>query len=154
MAPTNNPQEFLNSLELGDVSDFVSDLFARRSYLDLVNYKKNFESLSIKMEQLVTMKNAREEQHPSGRQLPLLAEGRNHEQASHLYDTIGCLREEHFCIEKQEINQSRRACGDIVLHIGRNIAGEFCIFQVNPCKHGIQHQYANGDSLRYSCRKI
>ncbi|CAF1008382.1 unnamed protein product [Adineta steineri] len=66
MAPTNNPQEFLNSLELGEVTDFVSDLFARRSYLDLVNYKKHFKSLSITLEQLVTMKNAREEQHPDG----------------------------------------------------------------------------------------
>ncbi|CAF1075608.1 unnamed protein product [Adineta steineri] len=137
MASTNNPQEFLNSLELGEVSDFVSDLFTLYSYLDLVN-DDHFKSLSIKMEQLVTMKNARGEQYPDGRsghQLPLLAGGRNHEQASHLCDTTGCLREEHLCIEKQEVNQSRCRCDGIVLHIGRNIADEFCIFQVTPCKH-------------------
>ncbi|CAF1197015.1 unnamed protein product [Adineta steineri] len=63
MASTNNPQEFLNSLELGEVSDFVSDLFTLYSYLDLVN-DDHFKSLSIEMEQLVIMKNAREEQHP------------------------------------------------------------------------------------------
>ncbi|CAF3650418.1 unnamed protein product [Adineta steineri] len=207
MARTNNPQEFLNSLELG-------------------------QSLSITMEQLVTMKNARGEQHPdgaflkrwieckirekfvnqeqdnhphiiihrhgitwplkvrerfedfcvsknekkikkinflniychhiilrlivgrSGRQLPLLAAKKNHEEASHLCDTTGCLREEHLCIEKREINRSRIGCGGIVLTIFRNIAGECCIFQVNPCEHGIQHPDANGDYLRYSCRKI
>ncbi|CAF1228276.1 unnamed protein product [Adineta steineri] len=36
MAPTNNPQEFLNSLELVEVSDFITDVLARDSYLDLV----------------------------------------------------------------------------------------------------------------------
>ncbi|CAF0967210.1 unnamed protein product [Adineta steineri] len=156
MASTNNPQEFLNSLELGEVSDFVSDLFALNSYIDVVN-DKHFDKSSITMEQLVIMENDRGEQHPNGRdghQLPLLAARKNHEQASHLCDTIGCLREEHLCIETQDVNQSRSRCDGIVLHIGRNEAGEFCIFQVDPCKHGIQHQNANGDYLRYSCRKI
>ncbi|CAF1231641.1 unnamed protein product [Adineta steineri] len=63
MARTNNPQIFLNRLNLGQVSDFVTDLLPPGCHFNLLN-KDHFNSPSITMKQLTKMKNARGEQHP------------------------------------------------------------------------------------------
>ncbi len=57
-------------------------------------------------------------------------------------------------MEFGEVNQQRRQCQGIYVHIYENTAGEFLIFQVDPCRHGEQQEKANGDFLKYSCRKI
>jgi hypothetical protein len=57
-------------------------------------------------------------------------------------------------IEPQEVNHQRQHCDGIYVHIYENTAGEFIILQIDPCIHGEQHKEANGDFLKYSCRKI
>jgi hypothetical protein len=57
-------------------------------------------------------------------------------------------------MEPGEVNQQRKNCEGISVHIYENTAGEFLILQVDPCEHGEQHEEANGDFLKYSCRKI
>jgi hypothetical protein len=57
-------------------------------------------------------------------------------------------------MESREINDQRKKCGGISVHIYENTAGEFLILQIDPCQHGKQHKQANGDFLKYSCRKI
>jgi hypothetical protein len=73
---------------------------------------------------------------------------------SHLCDTKRCVSEEHLCIETQAVNLDRRSCQGIVVHIYENTNGEYIILQIDPCRHGEQHEEANGDFLKYSCRKI
>ncbi len=53
---TNNPQEFLNSLEPGEVNDFVTALLPPGYYLDLVNYR---HVQSLNLDDLATMKSLR-----------------------------------------------------------------------------------------------
>ncbi len=75
--------------------------------------------------------------------------------ASHLCDTVGCLSADHICSESREINNKRKECDGIIVHIYESTAGEFLILQVDACQHGEQRkQQANGNSLKYSCRKI
>ena len=54
---TNNPQEFLNSLEPNEVSDFLAALNASGSYLHLVNFR--LVSSTLDLDQLTTMKSIR-----------------------------------------------------------------------------------------------
>jgi hypothetical protein len=62
---------------------------------------------------------------------------------------MGCLSKDHLCMESREVNQQRKYCDGIYVHIYKNR-----ILQVTPCDHGKQHEEANGDFLKYSCRKI
>jgi hypothetical protein len=52
------------------------------------------------------------------------------------------------------VNQQRKTCEGISVHIYENTAGEFFILQVDHCRHGEQHKEAKGNFLKYSCRKI
>ena len=74
--------------------------------------------------------------------------------ASHLCDTNGCISKDHLCIESAEVNQQRKHCQGIAVHIYENTAGEFLIIQIDPCRHGELHAKAANDFLKYSCRKI
>jgi hypothetical protein len=67
---------------------------------------------------------------------------------------MGCLSEDHICMESQKVNHSRSYCEGIYVTIYENTAGELLIIQVTPCQHGLQHEEANGDFFKYSCRKI
>jgi hypothetical protein len=75
--------------------------------------------------------------------------------ASHLCDTVGCLRDEHLVVESMQINQDRRLCNGIILVLqsnGPSTPKE--VLQVQPCVHGANHRQTRGNFLRYSCRKI
>lgn len=49
---------------------------------------------------------------------------------------------------------SRRGCGGLILIIYENSSGEFTLLQIEACEHGKEHEPANGDFYKYSCRKI
>ena len=70
--------------------------------------------------------------------------------ASHLCDCKGCLRSEHLTIEPFiSANLPRKKCDGVML-----IVRDASIIRFDPCMHGINHPDANGDSLRFSCRKL
>ncbi|CAF1040160.1 unnamed protein product [Adineta steineri] len=74
---------------------------------------------------------------------------------SHLCDTKGCLRDSHLLIESNIINQDRRACPGVILTLkftGPSTPKQ--IIQFKPCVHGINHPEAQGDFLKFTCRKI
>lgn len=65
---------------------------------------------------------------------------------SHMCDTKGYLAKQHLVVETWVVNNRRRLCTTILLHIHDNPLIHF-----SPCPHG--NQYLN-DPLQYSCRRI
>jgi hypothetical protein len=58
-------------------------------------------------------------------------------------------------IEKTSISTGRQNCGGILLVLqpyGPTTSKH--IVKIEPCKHGLEHPDADGDFLRFSCRKI
>jgi hypothetical protein len=75
--------------------------------------------------------------------------------ASHLCDTKNCLRREHLIIESMKENASRRSCPGVILILQpQGPSKPKKIMQIKPCHHGINHQKAKGNFLKFSCRKI
>ncbi|CAF0873257.1 unnamed protein product [Adineta steineri] len=74
---------------------------------------------------------------------------------SHLCGTKGWLRDSHLLIESNINNKDRRACPDVILALkftGPSIPKQ--IIQFKPCVLGINHPEAQGDFLKFTCRKI
>jgi len=67
---------------------------------------------------------------------------------------MGCISKTHLCVETSEQNYQRNHCKGIRIHIHRHATGESILSQVDACIHGKTHKKANGDELKYSCRKI
>jgi hypothetical protein len=68
---------------------------------------------------------------------------------------LGGIRDEHLTIEKYIINNSRKSCGGVTLTLKSDGASKpKRIMEIHPCPHGIDHPEANGDDLKFSCRKL
>jgi hypothetical protein len=65
------------------------------------------------------------------------------------------VRPSHLIIESWDVNNSRNSCGGVILVLtNKDPSKPRKIVQIDPCIHGINHPDANGNFLKYSCRKI
>jgi hypothetical protein len=65
------------------------------------------------------------------------------------------VRPSHLILERWEDNNRRKSCGGVVLVLkNKDPSKPKKIVQIDPCIHGIDHPAANGNFLKYSCRKL
>jgi hypothetical protein len=58
-------------------------------------------------------------------------------------------------IENFDINNSRKACGGVILTLkSQGPSKPKQIIKFDPCFHGMNHPEANGNFLKFCCRKL